>query len=208
MRRSKSWPRQRPPSRRSSSASRNSVAAHTLLAVLVRDAGQRRPRRASGTRRVLKIDPDAAVAANNLAYSYAEDGRQSGRGAAACADCQAEAARDPRSHRHRGLGVLQEGTARPGHPDVRAGGRGRTRATRSTAITSGWRLLKNGERQKARAALELVVRRQSARRRRRRRRARRLPRCSETIGGDFSRRSRRQFVKFVHGLCGQLTRNR
>jgi putative PEP-CTERM system TPR-repeat lipoprotein len=50
-----------------------SVAAHTVLAVLHELKGSRQDAR-RGYERVLQIDPSAPVAANNLAYLYAEDG--------------------------------------------------------------------------------------------------------------------------------------
>ncbi len=72
----------------------------------------------------------------------------------------------------------------------------------------GLALLKNGERQKARVALEQVVREQSERAAGRRRAQGVGGDVVDLCVGDFSRRIRWQFVKFVHDLCRQLTRNR
>ena len=55
------------------------VAARTMAAILSQMQGAARRRRPRATSRSLKLDPRAAVAANNLAWRYAETGKDLGR---------------------------------------------------------------------------------------------------------------------------------
>ena len=72
-RRSNGCPRRVRASKRSSRSEPDSVSANTIIAMLYEAEGNKGEAR-KRYERIIQIDPGAAVAANNLAYSYAEDG--------------------------------------------------------------------------------------------------------------------------------------
>ena len=106
-----------------------SVAAHTLAGLILEGMG----RQAEAEKRYLKaleIDPHAAMAANNLAWMYAEGGTNLETAMQLARDGQGRAARLARDQRHARVGGLQEGPAPGRGAGAGAGGDPRARPRR------------------------------------------------------------------------------
>ena len=108
-------------------------------------------------RRALDGDPSAPVAANNLAYIYAERGENLDEALRPGEGRGRPAAGRTAGHRHGRLGLLQEAARGAGDPAVPAVRRQGSAEPDSTCSTSGWPRRRPGDAPKARAALEQAL---------------------------------------------------